>query len=163
MKKTSSMFVAVPSRILCSHRYCRDRIREITLCEMEYADKETAENPLLQRSRQEPRPDAFQVALRSNWKRHVRAKPVVRRKQRSQPVFHIRTTTDHIGITRKAVERLDDYGRLIKSTLGSVRQLKERREFVSLASPVHVPVPQPIAPERHYDASRDPRRRDSRP
>ena len=148
---------------LCSQRYCRDRIREIALCELEYADKETGENPLLQRSRQEPRPDAFHMALRSNWKRHVRTKPVVRRKQRSQPVFHIRTTIDQIGITRKAVERLDDYGCLMRSTLDSVRQLRGRQGPVSSGSPVHVPVPPPIAPERHYDASRDPRRRDPRP
>ena len=157
------MYVAMSDQFLCSQRYCRDRIREIALCEMEYADKETAENPLLQRSRQEPRLDAFQVALRSNWKRHVRTKPVVRRKQRSQPVFHIRTTIDHLEITRKAVERLDEYGRLMKLTLDSVRQVRETRDPVSSASPVHVPVPPPIAPERHYDASRDPRRRDSRP
>ena len=157
------MYVVMVNQFLCSQRYCRDRIREIALCEMEYADKETAENPLLQRSRQEPRPDAFQVALRSNWKRHIRTKPVVRRKQRSQPVFHIRTTIDQIGITKKAVERLDDYGRLMRSTLDSVRQVRERRNPLSSASPVHVPVPPPIAPEWHYDASRDPRRRDSRP
>lgn len=163
MKKTSSMYVAIPNLMLCSQRYCRDRIREIALCEMEYADKETTENPLLQRSRQEPRPDAFQMALRSNWKRHVRTKPVVSRKQRSQPVFHIRTTIDHIGITRKAVERLDDHGRLMKLTLDSVCQVTERRDPLSLASPIHVPVVPSIAPERHYDASRDPRRRDSRP
>lgn len=156
------MYLAILNQSLCSQRYRRDRIREIALCEMEYADNETAENPLLQRSRQEPRPDAFQVALRSSWKRHVRTKPVVRRKQRSRPVFHIRTTVDQIGITRKAVERLDDYGRLMKTTMDSVRQVSERRHPVSLASPI-APVPPPIAPERHYDASRDPRRRDSRP
>ena len=132
------------------------------MCEMEYADKETAENPLLQRSRQEPQPDAFQMALRSNWKRQIRAKPVVRRRQRSRSVFHIRTTVDQIGITKKAVERLDDYSRVMKISLDTVRQVRERRDPTSLTSPIDVPVPPQIVPERHYDASRDPRRRDSR-
>ncbi len=132
------------------------------MCELEYADKETAENPLLQRSRQEPRPDAFQMALRSNWKRQIRTKPVVRRKQRSRPVFHIRATIDQVGITKKAAERLDEYSRLMKPTLDSVRHVRERRDTGYLATPIDVPVPSQIVPERHYDASRDPRRRASR-
>ena len=132
------------------------------MCEMEYAGKDTAENPLLQRPRREPRPEAFQMALRSNWKRQVRAKPVVRRKDRPRPVFHIRTTIDQIGVTKKAVERLDDYSRLMKVTLDSVHQVRERPDPGSLASPVDAPPTPQLVPERHYDASRDPRRRDSK-
>ena len=132
------------------------------MCEIEYADKETAENPLLQRPRQEPRSNSFQMALRSTWKRQIKTKPVVRRKQRSRPVFHIRTTIDQIGVTKKAVERLNEYSRLMKLTLDSVRQVRERRSPGYLASPIDVPAPPQIVPERHYDASRDPRRRASR-
>ena len=102
------------------------------------------------------------MALRSNWKRQVRAKPVVRRKDRPRPVFHIRTTIDQIGVTKKAVERLDDYSRLMKVTLDSVHQVRERPDPGSLASPVDVPPPPQLVPERHYDASRDPRRRNSK-
>ena len=131
------------------------------MCEMEYADKNTAENPLLQRPRREPRPEAFQMALRSNWKRQVRAKPVVRRKERPRPVFHIRTI-DQIGVIKKAVERLDDYSRLMKVTLDSAHQVRERPDPGSFASPVDVPPPPQLVPERNYDASRDPRRRDSK-
>ena len=129
---------------------------------MGYAENETTENPLLQRPRQEPRPEAFRMALRSNWKRQVMAKPVVRRKQRSRPIFHIRTTIDQTGITKKAVERLEDYSRLMKMTLDSVHKVSQRPAPGCLASPIDVPPPPQLVPERHYDASRDPRRRDSK-
>ena len=149
-----------------SKQYCRDKLREIAMSEMEYAEKDAAENPLLQ-SRQEPHQNAFQLALRSNCKRQIKSKPVVRRKQRSQPIFHVRTTIDHIGVAKKAVARFDEYGRQLKPTLDVVYQIRDGRTQGHLASPVDIPMldtlnphaPPQDAPNVHYDASRDPRLR----
>ena len=135
--------------------------------EKEHAVVDPVVNPLLQKPRQEPQPDAFQKALRSNWKRHNRARPVVRRNQRSQPVFHIRSTNDHVRVAKRAATRLDEYSRQLKPTLDAVCRVRDRPAHAHLAGSKSIlapatsnaPTPPTGASSVRYDASRDPRLR----
>lgn len=80
----------------------KDKIRETALCVQEYANEEAGPITIPQNIRPEPSPNDLRTAMRLGWKSH-KPKPVVRTSRRSQPVFGVPPSNEHVGIAKRGV------------------------------------------------------------
>lgn len=145
----------------------KDKIRETALCAQEYANEEAGPPTFPQNISQEPRPDDLRAAMRLGWKSH-KPKPVVRTSRRSQPVFGVPPSNEHVGIAKRAIEELDSYDAHFPPTLSAIQQARESQStgHFSGSNGAPTPITSAFPPSRqverdvHYDAARDPRVRD---
>ncbi|CAF9934813.1 MAG: hypothetical protein ALECFALPRED_006153 [Alectoria fallacina] len=147
----------------------KDKIRQTALCAQEYANGEAGPVAFHQNKRQEPRAEDLRAAIRVGWKSH-NAKPVVRTSRRSQPVFGLPPSNEHVGIAKRAIEELDSYDAHFQPTLNAIQQAPDNRNTghfpgsIGVPTPIARAFPPPYQVERevNYDASRDPRVREPR-
>lgn len=147
----------------------KDKIREAALCAQEYANGEAGRAAFPQSMRQEPRSDDLRAAMRLGWKSH-KPKPVVRTSRKSQPVFGVPPSNEHVGIAKRAIEELDSYDAHIQPTSNAIQRAQESRKKGHFSGPNGAPTPIASAfPPFHqlerdvkHDANRDPRVRNPR-
>ncbi|KAF6219827.1 hypothetical protein HO133_003652 [Letharia lupina] len=147
----------------------KDKIRETALCAQEYADDEAGPGNSPQNIRQEPRPDELRAAMRLGWKSH-KPKPVVRTSRRSQPVFGVPPSSEHVGIAKRAIEELDSFDANFQPTLSAIQRAQDSRNAGNFSGTNGAPTPiasdfppsRQVEREVNYDATRDPRVGDPR-